>query len=104
MRHKYIAKIKQIKPPNTSPKKYEISCSKSFIEKCSLDKPKLLKNADKTIMMTTEIQPFSRVFVGKRFFMLKKNKYPIKQPKTLTSGDKKSMPISEPWTEMYHIK
>ena len=55
----YIASIKKIIPPKTSPPKNEIKLSNSPIEECNLERPILLKKAEKIIMTVTNIHPLS---------------------------------------------
>ena len=92
-----------MKPPKTSPPKKARKLSNSPIEECSLERPILLKKAEKIKIIVTNIQPLSQIISGKIFLILKKSMYPIKQANVLTSGAKRSKPISAPCTEIYHI-
>ena len=98
-----MAIVKKIKPPKISPPKKTKKLSNSPIGECSLERPILLKKAEKVIMIVTNIQPLSLILYGKILLMLKKSIYPIKHADMLTSGAKRSKPISAPWTEIYHI-
>ena len=54
-----MASSKKIKPPKTSPPKKARKLSNSPIEECSLERPILLKKAEKIIMIVTNVQPLS---------------------------------------------
>ena len=54
-----MASSKKIKPPKTSPPRKARKLSNSPIEECSLERPILLKKAEKIKMIVTNIQPLS---------------------------------------------